>query len=63
MNGERILTIGGVPYKCTFFSGYDGHYYCTVYDDRDGRYLGQITDIRDEGIRTDSRIKSWVEAL
>lgn len=63
MESEKILTINGIPYKCTFFTGYNSHYYCTVYDDRDGRYLGQIADIKYYDSNIKSRVSSFVNSL
>ena len=63
MNGEQIFIFNNVPYKCTFFSGYDGHYYCTVYDDRDGTYLGQVADIKEHDSNCKARLKAYVDAL
>ena len=44
MEGERLLMVGGVEYKCVFFYGYNNHYYVTVYNNEDGSYIGQLVD-------------------
>lgn len=45
MEGERLIVIDGIEYRCVFFYGYDSHYYTTVYENSNGKYVGELVDV------------------
>lgn len=61
MEGEKLFTVDGVRYKCTFMYGYNSHYYGTVYNDETGRYIGQLTDIRIHDDDVEKRIIEFIK--
>ena len=61
MEGDKIFTIDGVRYKCTFMYGYNDHYYGTVYNDETGRYIGQLVDIRKCDSEVEERVTNFVK--